>query len=361
MDVRMPDGTLVKNVPDNITQTDLLARYNKFQPSESEEKPSKPTVEIGPAIPNLYQQAKNAPEISTEMPEFAQAIPESLRTPFTGSLVKGVTGVKSSLAENQLAGLMELHEADVKKYGANFEKAPEKERVRILEREQAIQEKFKDLAGYSMQNKAVEEAYGKSELAKKLDTLSNKPEYKDATGLQKTGMYLSTLGKNLDELPGYIVNIGAESLPQSLSMVATAAAARFGGLGTKGAALTGGATSAFNEFGGVYADLRSQGMSHEEAWAKAGVKSGIIGILDAASFSSAGNAATKVLDNIAKKAPVKETIKEVGKETGKQALLGAAGEGLGSYTIGQPFDPIAVGAEALGEAFGAPLEAATTY
>jgi hypothetical protein len=31
MDVRMPDGTLVKNVPDNITQADLLARYNSFK------------------------------------------------------------------------------------------------------------------------------------------------------------------------------------------------------------------------------------------------------------------------------------------------------------------------------------------
>ena len=30
MDVRMPDGTIITGVPDNITQTDLLARYNKF-------------------------------------------------------------------------------------------------------------------------------------------------------------------------------------------------------------------------------------------------------------------------------------------------------------------------------------------
>jgi hypothetical protein len=31
MDVRMPDGTVVKNVPNNITQTDLLARYSAFK------------------------------------------------------------------------------------------------------------------------------------------------------------------------------------------------------------------------------------------------------------------------------------------------------------------------------------------
>ena len=31
MNVRMPDGTLVRNVPDNITQADLLARYDAFK------------------------------------------------------------------------------------------------------------------------------------------------------------------------------------------------------------------------------------------------------------------------------------------------------------------------------------------
>lgn len=30
MDVRMPDGTIITNVPDNVTQSDLLARYNRF-------------------------------------------------------------------------------------------------------------------------------------------------------------------------------------------------------------------------------------------------------------------------------------------------------------------------------------------
>lgn len=34
MDVRMPDGTIITNVPDNITQSELLARYNKFATPE---------------------------------------------------------------------------------------------------------------------------------------------------------------------------------------------------------------------------------------------------------------------------------------------------------------------------------------
>jgi hypothetical protein len=31
MDVRMPDGTIITNVPDNITQSELLARYGRMQ------------------------------------------------------------------------------------------------------------------------------------------------------------------------------------------------------------------------------------------------------------------------------------------------------------------------------------------
>jgi len=31
IDVRMPDGTLVTDVPDNITQADLMARFDAFK------------------------------------------------------------------------------------------------------------------------------------------------------------------------------------------------------------------------------------------------------------------------------------------------------------------------------------------
>lgn len=44
MDVRMPDGTVITNVPDNITQTELLARYNKFAAPKIE------TAGIGEAL-----------------------------------------------------------------------------------------------------------------------------------------------------------------------------------------------------------------------------------------------------------------------------------------------------------------------
>ena len=44
MDVRMPDGTVITNVPDNITQSELLARFNKLNAPKIE------TAGIGEAL-----------------------------------------------------------------------------------------------------------------------------------------------------------------------------------------------------------------------------------------------------------------------------------------------------------------------
>jgi len=61
IDVRMPDGTLVKNVPDNITQADLLARYNAFtaQPAT----PVAPAVEVTPQAPQVGPEGAPIPSI----------------------------------------------------------------------------------------------------------------------------------------------------------------------------------------------------------------------------------------------------------------------------------------------------------
>jgi hypothetical protein len=39
MDVRMPDGTIVTNVPDNITQEELLSAYSSYTPPPVSENP----------------------------------------------------------------------------------------------------------------------------------------------------------------------------------------------------------------------------------------------------------------------------------------------------------------------------------
>jgi len=54
MDVRMPDGTIVRNVPDNVTQEDLLARYDAF-------KSDKRGNIINTDVPTVVGQAANPP------------------------------------------------------------------------------------------------------------------------------------------------------------------------------------------------------------------------------------------------------------------------------------------------------------
>lgn len=61
IDVRMPDGTLVKNVPDNITQADLLAKYNAF--SAQPATPITPEVQVTPQAPQVGPEGAPIPPI----------------------------------------------------------------------------------------------------------------------------------------------------------------------------------------------------------------------------------------------------------------------------------------------------------
>jgi uncharacterized protein YoxC len=160
---------------------------------------------------------------------------------------------------------------------------------------------------------------------------------------------------------GVIADLGLESTPASIGMLASAILVRFGGGSNLLAAGAGGASSAVTEFGNEYAARRDKGVPHDKAWEDAATKSGVIGLLDAVSMNSAGKAAGIVVDALTGTKRVGKAAKEVGKEIGKQAGLGAAGEAGGSLAIGEVPNPAAVMAEAVGEVFGAPLEAVGTY
>jgi hypothetical protein len=273
-----------------------------------------------------------------------------------GAGLKGVANLQTSIAQSQVAGLMELQEARKATYGT-FENMPPKEQENYLKAQKVIEGKLQDVAKLGVEKKEIEKKYGVRESTKALDSLSQSPEYKDASFIDKMRMIGSKIG---DDPFGIITDLGIESIPQSYAIASAAIATRFGMLNPKIAAGVGGASSGMMQFGNEYAALREQGMDHVEAWEKAGVKSGIVGLFDAASFYSAGKAAGAVVDNI-KKGAVKETVKTVAKETGKQAGLGAAGEGFGSAAIGQEIDPLELTKEAIGEVFGAPGDAIATY
>lgn len=273
-----------------------------------------------------------------------------------GAGLKGVANLQTSIAQNQIAGMMELQEARKAKYGT-FENMPPEEQQNYLKAQKYIEGKLQDVAKLGVEKKDIEKKYGVRESTKALDSLSQSPEYKDASFIDKMTMIGSKIA---DDPFGIITDLGLESIPQSYAIASAAIATRFGMLNPKIAAGVGGSSSAMMQFGNEYAALREQGLDHKEAWEKAGVKSGVVGLFDAASFYSAGKAAGAVMDNI-KKGAVKETVKEVAKETGKQAGLGAAGEGFGSAAIGQEVDPLELTKEAIGEIFGAPGDAISTY
>jgi hypothetical protein len=257
----------------------------------------------------------------------------------------------------KLAGLMELQESRRAKYGDNLDAMPPDVRKDHIATGKAIEKTLAQVAESSMRIKDIEKTTGVRETTKAFKDIMQAPEYKEAPFMTKAQM----VGEKFIQDPvGIVTDLGLQSLPQSLGIAATALMARVGLLNPTAAATAGGATSAMMEFGNQYSALRQEGMDHKEAWEKAGIKSGVIGMFDAVSFKMAGTAAEDVMKNISKGA-FKETAKIVGKETAKQAGLGGAGEAVSSVAIGQPIDPGEVLSEAAGEIFGAPGEAIATY
>lgn len=356
-------GLTAPTAPREYTPQELgLAPVQKeYTPEELGLVP--PKADVPAAEPTIFQRVKDIAASPIEAIMGENAFKESTtptQRPMAGSARKGIINLEQSLVQNQLASLTELQEADKLKYGKNYENAPSNALDAITARDKAITDKLKSVAEMGLQRKALDERYGVFELAKGLKDTYAKKEYKDAGFVDQLKMIGSTIADNPSGIPGWIASVGVESLPQSMATVVAALAARTGGMGTKATAIAGGSGSAFMEFGGQYAELRAEGLDHKEAWEKAGVKSGVIGLFDAVSFMSAGSLASKIVSNIEKGA-FKDTVKQVGKGLGIQALYGGAGEALGAIAIDQKVDPGAVLEEMVGEVFGAPVEAASTY
>ncbi len=352
IDVRMPDGTLITDVPDNITQADLLARYNAF--SAQPATPITPAVEVTPQAPQVGPEGAPIPSVLQTQPQVSEDRPAA------GSARKGIVNLKQTVENLKLANLMELQDAYKQQYGQNYENAPPEKLPDLQKLEDDINTSRRVSTSYDLQRQTLTKQYGVTPLAQKLDEVQSTPEYDKANTLQKFQAIGETLLKNPGDIPSYIGNIGLESLPNSMAMMASAVLARFMTGSPTSAAAAGGASSSFMEFGNQYVNARDQGKSHQDAMAESAVKSGVIGYFDAVSFNSAGKALEEIVKDF-KKGAIKATAKEVGKETGKQAGYGAAGEAVGSVITGQPIDPRAVAEEALGEIAGAPMEAVTTY
>ena len=116
IDVRMPDGTLVKNVPDNITQADLLARYNAFsaQPATS----IAPEIQVTPQAPQVGPEGAPIPSILQTQTQVSEDRPAA------GAARKGIVNLQQTGENLRLANLMELQDAYKQQYGQDYENAP---------------------------------------------------------------------------------------------------------------------------------------------------------------------------------------------------------------------------------------------
>lgn len=352
--VNFPDGMSPEDIS-NAIQNDILPNYAKQQ-AQPQEPQGQVQVSAAPA------EEPKSTGIPGAISDINRAVTDVL-TPSQetiGAAKKGFVNVKSALVQNQIASLMELQAADKEKYGEHYEGAPASELDKITARDKAIVDKMGTIAEQGVEKKQIEQEHGVNPLVAKLGALRQSDAYSNSDfmdKLQATGHEIAT---NAKDIPGWMANVALESLPTSLAMGATALAARFGGFNPAVAAGAAGASSAFMEFGGEYADLRAQGMSHDEAWQKASVKSGVIGLFDAASAGAAGHAAGQIMKDLEKGA-LKAAFKDTGKEVSIQALYGMGGEALGSFASNQAIDPISVIEEGIGEIAGAPVEAAGTF
>lgn len=361
-----------------VAKQKILAHLGKAEAPAAEEKPAPTEPSRGIAAAQVPEVEGMTPEATKRRTGIADVLYNTIMSPigllggvdvnapeikqdspFFSALGKSVTRFKQSNALNEIAELENLRNIVDKKGALDTRPGTREEQLERLDKQ--ILDKQRDLAEYGMETKAIEETFGKNKFTQKYDDLTASEAYKEASLPKQMAMTGELFVKNPLGVASYARDIGAENFLSAVPSIATAVAAKFAGFGTPGAAVAGGYSSAMNEFGNQYAELRAQGKSHEDAWVEAGVKSSVIGLFDAASFKSAGKAMDTIVSNAMKKAPLKETIKEVGKETGKQAGFGAAGEAGGSFAINQPIDLRNVLEEALGETVGAPAEAISTY
>jgi hypothetical protein len=332
-----------------------MARFDAFKAQPVTSAPTvAPEIQVTPQAPQVGPEGAPIPPVLQTQTQVSEDRPAA------GSARKGVVNLQQTVENLKLANLMELQDAYKQQYGQDYENAPPEKVPDLQKLEDDINTSKRVSTSYDLKRQTLTKQYGITPLAEKLDEVQSTPEYEKANTLQKFQAIGETLLKNPGDIPSYIGNIGLESLPNSMAMMASAILARYATGSPSAAATAGGASSSFMEFGNQYVNNREQGKSHQDAMTESAVKSGVIGYFDAVSFGSAGKALEAIIQDF-KKGAIKATAKEVGKETGKQAGYGAAGEAVGSVITGQEVDPRAVVEEALGEIAGAPMEAVTTY
>ena len=111
MDVRLPNGTIIKNVPEGTTQTELMRRVNLIDTgvvNEEVSKTQKPGF-LGRIAENVSQRASNIADIASEqafkIPDFKDRLPGETTANIVGELAGGISDIAG---ESVLTGAKQI-------------------------------------------------------------------------------------------------------------------------------------------------------------------------------------------------------------------------------------------------------------
>ena len=229
MDVRMPDGTLVTNVPDNITQEDLLSVYSSYVPAPVSENP-------------LYGVAANiTPSLATGLGSLMQ-LPGKAADLLTGTAPGEKAGFLRTLAGVAIpGGLQSVQEA-----GANLEE------VGKAAKTLGLQQKEKERAEKIANAVGVASKFG--------------------VALSETAMDPSLLSSFVfEQIPNLLGPKGGGMLAQAATkqLFKNASKEALGAVGVSGAVATGAAMQGTDigheTYKDIYTQLISEGQSPEAA------------------------------------------------------------------------------------------------
>jgi len=192
--------------------------------------------------------------------------------------------------------------------------------------------------------------------------MSKSREALAAVGAQGEGV-LEQLGQLTEAVAqdplGLLGDLTAENSLQMTELLISVAAARGAGAGRAGEIAVGFKSSQFQEFGAEYVQLRAQGVSHEEAWQKAGAKANIVGLFDAASFGVTGKAVDKMISTT-----FMQKVKAAAAGVAEDAIVGAGGEAWSQLVENGSAARVSLGdlfAEGFAELSGAPMQMAAQF
>ena len=160
IDVRMPDGTLVTDVPDNITQADLMARFDAFKAQPVTSAPTvAPEIQVTPQAPQVGPEGAPIPSVLQTQTQVSEDRPAA------GSARKGVVNLQQTVENLKLANLMELQDAYKQQYGQDYENAPPEKVSDLQKLEDDINNLKRVSSSKDLKRQTITKQYGFTTLA----------------------------------------------------------------------------------------------------------------------------------------------------------------------------------------------------